>query len=156
MKQAIASLLILCIYVCAAVGCVSCSVAKDGTVSTTIGDGVFDAREQAYFRVLVGAALTSYPGTAPHVYEVTSAILAVVNASDAGDNTSLMSLINVECAKIHVKPALQPSFDDLVALLQADMFSVLDGNAIAKDNRLEIVKQMLTIINESAKARMVL
>lgn len=154
MKQAIASLLVLVSFVCLAIGCVSCSV-NDGKMSTTIGDGVFDAREQAYFRVLVGAALTSYPNTPAPVYAATGAMLAVLDASSAGDNTALMELINVECAKIKIKPALQPSFDDLMALLQADMFSVLDGNAIPTDKRLEIVKQMLEIINQSAKARMI-
>ena len=50
-----------------------------GCSGTTVGDGVFDAREQAYFKAGVGTVISAKPETAAPVYAVATTCLGLVS-----------------------------------------------------------------------------
>jgi len=120
----------------------SCAV-----TGSTVGDGVFDAREQAYFRVAVGGTLSIFPTAVAPVYLATVGILSGLDQDSVATNPALYELID---SKI---PAADPAVGDLIVLLKAEIFSVLDGSQIPGADRLPVVKQMLQIIQQSAAAR---
>lgn len=128
------------------------SCAKDG--GTTVGDGTFDQKEQAYFRVAVGASLTAFPAAAAPAYLVTTAILSVASVENTADNIALIALVDSQVGGVDIDESLRPSLVDFMELLKADLLSTLDGNLIPSSDRLAIVKQMLAIVQTSAKARM--
>lgn len=120
---------------------------------SNIGDGKFDPKEQAYFKLAVGVAMTARPETAPAVYVISEAVLKVIEPRNVSSNEVLEGVIDYEVEKLKLTPGAKLVLLDLVNLLKVEMFSVLDTENINIDDRLVVVKQMLQIINESARAR---
>lgn len=115
-----------------------------GCSGTTVGDGVFDTREQAYFKAGVGIAISAKPETAAPVYAVATTCLGLVNL----DLDLAMKLTDID-------EKLLPSVADLVNILKTDMEAVIATEVVTDINkRTEIIKQMLTIVQTSAKERM--
>lgn len=117
-----------------------------GCSGTTVGDGVFDAREQAYFKAGVGIAIaiSAKPETAAPVYAVATTCLGLVSL----DLDLAMKLVDID-------EKLRPSVADLINVLKADMEAVIATEVVTDINkRTEIIKQMLTIVQTSAKERM--
>ena len=118
-----------------------------------VGDGKFDQKEQAYFQLAVGAAMSIRPEATAAVFIVTSAMLKVINADIAGTNDALIAVMNDEVNSLDLDPYTGAALIDLLELVKANIFSVLDGELIPASDRLTVVKQMLEIINRSAEAR---
>lgn len=115
-----------------------------GCSGTTVGDGVFDTREQAYFKAGVGIAISAKPETAAPVYAVATTCLGLVSL----DLDLAMKLTDID-------EKLRPSVADLVNILKTDMEAVIATEVVTDINkRTEIIKQMLTIVQTSAKERM--
>ena len=115
-----------------------------GCSGTTVGDGVFDTREQAYFKAGVGIAISAKPETAAPVYAVATTCLGLVNL----DLDLAMKLTDID-------EKLLPSVADLVNILKTDMEAVIATEVVTDINkRTEIINQMLTIVQTSAKERM--
>lgn len=115
-----------------------------GCAGTTVGDGVFDAREQAYFKAGVGIAISAKPETAAPVYAVATTCLGLISL----DLDLAMKLTNID-------EKLRPSVVDLINVLKADMETVIATEVVIDINkRTEIIKQMLVIVQTSAKERM--
>ncbi len=115
-----------------------------GCSGTTVGDGVFDAREQAYFKAGVGIAISAKPETAAPVYAVATTCLGLISL----DLDLAMKLTDID-------EKLRPSVADLINVLKADMETVIATEVVIDVNkRTEIIKQMLVIVQTSAKERM--
>ena len=115
-----------------------------GCAGTTVGDGYFDAREQAYFKAGVGIAISAKPETAAPVYAVATTCLGLISL----DLDLAMKLTDID-------EKLRPSVADLINVLKADMETVIATEGATDINkRTEIIKQMLVIVQTSAKERM--
>ena len=115
-----------------------------GCSGTTVGDGVFDAREQAYFKAGVGTVISAKPETAAPVYAVATTCLGLVSL----DLDLAMKLVDID-------EKLRPSVADLINVLKADMEAVIATEVVTDiSKRTEIIKQMLVIVQTSAKERM--
>ncbi len=119
-----------------------------------LGDGKVDAVEAASIRVAVGAAFAARPETVLPAYEVSKAILALLGEEPVGID-SIEEIIAAKVDMLDLDPVTKLAFADLVTLVKVRIEQQLPHN-LKQGRRLVVVKEIVKIINKTAKARMAL
>lgn len=124
------------------------------TGKTTIGDGKIDEVEEASLRLAVGMAMSARPETVVPAYAVSGALLQMMGwaSGDVVVVDYLDQAIGKEVEKLTIDKSSKQSFFDLVTLVKAKVKSDIP---VESSQKIVIVKQVLFVVNESAKARMV-
>lgn len=154
MKNAFA-ILLLCLLL-PMLACTSKTDQATGekTTVTTIGDGVFDAKEQAAFKAAVGLPLSIKPDLAAPVYAVASIAVGLTSGSAAERLDAALKQVSVD---LNLNAATLASLDDYLELIKVEIDTYIfpGGSSIDIESYGKILNQMLLIVQESAKERMI-
>jgi len=141
-------LLLLALILFAAFGC------GGSSGSTTVGNGKIDPVEAATLRVAVGLAFTARPDTVAPAHAVATALLNGLSAETIALPLAVDTIVAREVAQLHLDPATLASFNDLLALIKAEIMQRLPVTALPDPDKRILVRQLITIIQETAAARM--
>ena len=133
------------------------ALAMTGCAMTqNLGDGKVDEVEASVIRVAVGGALAAYPAAIAPAYAVSTAVLQFMDGSEAVDLSMLESKAGDEINKLQLTDLEKQSAIDLLGVVKANIKAELTKAGITDpDAKLVVVKTVLEIIKESAKARLV-
>lgn len=110
---------------------------------TSVGDGVFDEREKAYFKLSVGIILSTKVEVVYPMYLITTIAL-----STPGDDVD--GVFNNALEMVNINPELRPSVVDLIELIKVDMKNIVK----VEGEKQEIIEEMLLLVNAACKERM--
>ena len=122
-------------------------------VDSTLGDGKVDETEAALVRLIVGATLSNNPEIVIPVELVSGELLVFL--SDDTDAT-VLSLLDITLAEkvedLEMDPMTKASFNEFVSLVKSRM-SVHLNPEMSDSDRVVVVRDILDIVNQAAKAR---
>ena len=130
-----------------------------GTTGTSsvvgnIGDGKVDEVEAASINLVVGAFLFANPKLIKPTYDVSSVFLAVIDIITITTVALLDGFLNSEVDKLNFDKVTTQSFKDLVKLVKAKMVQDLTISNIPESQKLVIVREVVSIVQQAAYVRL--
>lgn len=144
LKSMIVGLMV--IFMVALMGCVG---SDSGVVKI---DGNVDAVEASLIRVAVGAVFMSKPELAVPAYALSTTLLNQLQVG-AVPLAGLEAYAKEKVDELEATPMEKASMMDLVTLVKAEIYGKIDLPELDAGKKLVVVQQILTIVKESAAAR---
>ena len=133
----------------------SCTGTTDtSSVVGNIGDGKVDEVEAASINLVVGAFLFANPKLIKPTYDVSSVLLAVIDNKTITTVALLDGFLNSEVDKLNFDKVTTQSFKDLVKLVKAKMVQDLTISNIPESQKLVIVREVVSIVQQAAYVRL--
>jgi len=122
--------------------------------SSTIGNGKVDPIEEAALQLAVGSAMTAYPQATAPAYLVSTALLELIATDQEATADQLDQVVAVQVDKLDLDQPTRASFLDLVRLIRLKIAQTLASENITDDKLVVVIRQLLEIVQRTAKARM--
>ncbi len=119
-----------------------------------IGDGKVDEVEVASIGLVVGAFLYANPKLIRPTYDVSSVLLAVIDNKTVTSVALLDDFVNKEVDKLKFDKVTLQSFKDLIKLVKAKIVQDLTIANIPESQKLVIVRDVVSIVQQSAYVRL--
>ena len=130
----------------------ACSTSKPNT----IGNGVVDPVEEATLRLSISLAFDSYPVAVEPAYIVSSVLLSKLNDTEM-DDAALLSTVDVvvkdKTKELNLKNSDKPAFNLLIIIVKERIKELINVEKIPESQRVVVIKDLIKIVNEVAKAR---
>lgn len=130
----------------------ACSTSKPNT----IGNGVVDPIEEATLRLSISLAFDSYPVAVEPAYIVSSVLLSKLNDTEM-DDAALLNTVDVvvkdKTKELNLKNSDKAAFNLLIIIVKERIKEVINVEKIPESQRVVVIKDLIKIVNEVAKAR---
>ena len=130
----------------------ACSTSKPNT----IGNGVVDPVEEATLRLSISLAFDSYPVAVEPAYIVSSVLLSKLNDTEM-NNAALLNTVDVivkdKTKELNLKDSDKAAFNLLVIIVKEKIKELINVEKIPESQRVVVIKDLIKIVNEVAKAR---
>ena len=130
----------------------ACSTSKPNT----IGNGVVDPIEEATLRLSISLAFDSYPVAVEPAYIVSSVLLSKLNDTEM-DDAALLSTVDAvvkdKTKELNLKNSDKAAFNLLIIIVKEKKKEIINVEKIPESQRVVVIKDLIKIVNEVAKAR---
>ena len=130
----------------------ACSTSKPNT----IGNGVVDPIEEATLRLSISLAFDSYPVAVEPAYIVSSVLLSKLNDTEM-NNAALLNTVDAvvkdKTKELNLKDSDKAAFNLLVIIVKEKIKELINVEKIPESQRVVVIKDLIKIVNETAKAR---
>ena len=130
----------------------ACSSSKPNT----IGDGVVDPVEEATLRLSISLAFDSYPVAVEPAYIVSSVLLSKLNDTEM-DDAALLNTVDAvvkdKTKELNLKNSDKAAFNLLIIIVKERIKEIINVEKISESQRVVVIKDLIKIVNEVAKAR---
>ena len=130
----------------------ACSSSKPNT----IGNGVVDPVEEATLRLSISLAFDSYPVAVEPAYIVSSVLLSKLNDTEM-NNAALLNTVDVivkdKTKELNLKNSDKAAFNLLIIIVKEKIKEIINVEKIPESQRVVVIKDLIKIVNEVAKAR---
>lgn len=130
----------------------ACSSSKPNT----IGNGVVDPVEEATLRLSISLAFDSYPVAVEPAYIVSSVLLSKLNDTEM-NNAALLNTVDAvvkdKTKELNLKDSDKAAFNLLVIIVKEKIKELINVEKIPESQRVVVIKDLIKIVNETAKAR---
>lgn len=130
----------------------ACSSSKPNT----IGDGVVDPIEEATLRLSISLAFDSYPVAVEPAYIVSSVLLSKLNDTEM-DDAALLNTVDAvvkdKTKELNLKNSDKAAFNLLIIIVKERIKEIINVEKIPESQRVVVIKDLIKIVNEVAKAR---
>ena len=130
----------------------ACSSSKPNTV----GNGVVDPVEEATLRLSISLAFDSYPVAVEPAYIVSSVLLSKLNDTEM-DDAALLSTVDAvvkdKTEELNLKNSDKAAFNLLIIIVKERIKEIINVEKIPESQRVVVIKDLIKIVNEVAKAR---
>ena len=130
----------------------ACSRSKPNT----IGNGVVDPVEEATLRLSISLAFDSYPVAVEPAYIVSSVLLSKLNDTEM-DDAALLNTVDAvvkdKTKELNLKNSDKAAFNLLIIIVQERIKELINVEKIPENQRVVVIKDLIKIVNEVAKAR---
>ena len=130
----------------------ACSTSKPNT----IGNGVVDPVEEATLRLSISLAFDSYPVAVEPAYIVSSVLLSKLNDTEM-DDAALLSTVDAvvkdKTEELNLKNSDKAAFNLLIIIVKEKIKELINVEKIPESQRVVVIKDLIKIVNEVAKAR---
>ena len=130
----------------------ACSNSKPNT----IGNGVFDPIEEATLRLSISLAFDSYPVAVEPAYIVSSVLLSKLNDTEMDDAVLLNTVdavVKDKTKELNLKNSDKAAFNLLIIIVKEKIKELINVEKIPESQRVVVIKDLIKIVNEVAKAR---
>lgn len=130
----------------------ACSTSKPNT----IGNGIVDPVEEATLRLSISLAFDSYPVAVEPAYIVSSVLLSKLNDTEM-NNAALLNTVDVivkdKTKELNLKDSDKAAFNLLIIIVKERIKELINVEKIPESQRVVVIKDLIKIVNETAKAR---
>ena len=130
----------------------ACSSSKPNT----IGNGVVDPVEEATLRLSISLAFDSYPVAVEPAYIVSSVLLSKLNDTEM-NNAALLNTVDAiikdKTEELNLKNSDKAAFNLLIIIVKEKIKELINVEKIPESQRVVVIKDLIKIVNETAKAR---
>ena len=130
----------------------ACSTSKPNT----IGNGVVDPVEEATLRLSISLAFDSYPVAVEPAYIVSSVLLSKLNDTEM-DDAALLNTVDAvvkdKTEELNLKNSDKAAFNLLIIIVKEKIKEIINVEKIPESQRVVVIKDLIKIVNEVAKAR---
>lgn len=130
----------------------ACSSSKPNTV----GNGVVDPIEEATLRLSISLAFDSYPVAVEPAYIVSSVLLSKLNDTEM-DDAALLNTVDAvvkdKTEELNLKNSDKAAFNLLIIIVKERIKEIINVEKIPESQRVVVIKDLIKIVNETAKAR---
>ena len=130
----------------------ACSSSKPNT----IGNGVVDPIEEATLRLSISLAFDSYPVAVEPAYIVSSVLLSKLNDTEM-NNAALLNTVDAvvkdKTKELNLKNSDKAAFNLLIIIVKEKIKELINVEKIPESQRVVVIKDLIKIVNETAKAR---
>ena len=130
----------------------ACSTSKPNT----IGNGVVDPVEEATLRLSISLAFDSYPVAVEPAYIVSSVLLSNLNDTEM-DDAALLNTVDAvvkdKTKELNLKNSDKATFNLLIIIVKERIKEIINVEKIPESQRVVVIKDLIKIVNETAKAR---
>ena len=130
----------------------ACSTSKPNTV----GNGVVDPVEEATLRLSISLAFDSYPVAVEPAYIVSSVLLSKLNDTEMDDAVLLNTVdavVKDKTKELNLKNSDKAAFNLLIIIVKERIKELINIEKIPESQRVVVIKDLIKIVNEVAKAR---
>ena len=122
----------------------------------TIGNGVVDPVEEATLRLSISLAFDSYPVAVEPAYIVSSVLLSKLNDTEM-NNAALLNTVDAvvkdKTKELNLKDSDKAAFNLLIIIVKERIKELINVEKIPESQRVFVIKDLIKIVNEVAKAR---